>query len=99
MLDEKNEIEIDLEDIKMIMQEDFVFFEKIVNNCYCMHCSDDYSVTIENYKAYLNHLNDIILQGTCKNCGAPIGRYLETGEKRKSAEIAEHIRLIKNIKL
>lgn len=93
----KDEIELDLDDIKMIMQEDFVFFERILDKCTCNNCTPDYTATMINYKAYLNHLNDIILKGECKNCGKPIGRYLETGEKRKSVRIAEHIRFVKSL--
>ena len=97
MKSRNDEIEIDLNDVKMIMQEDYIHFDRIVNNCYCIHCSRGNSVTLSNYKAYFNSLNDIILKGSCKNCGNPIARYIETGEQETSAEIAEHIRSVKAI--
>jgi len=92
---EKPEIEIDLDDIKMIMQNDFVHFSKILENCFCAKCPKSVT-TIINYKAYLNDLDDIILRGNCITCGHEVARYIETGEQLDSAKRAKQIRNNKN---
>lgn len=92
-------LEIDIEDVEMIMGDEFKFFKKIVQSSYCSHCTPRGTVTIVNYKAYLNDLNDILLKGQCNKCGHPINKYIETGEQRKFVEIAEHIRRIKTMKI
>ena len=91
---EKQEIEIELEDIKIIMQDNFNHFQEILDNCFCPKCPKTVT-TIVNYKAYLNHLNDIILRGSCIRCAHNVARYIETGEQIEMAEVAEHIRFIK----
>lgn len=98
MSERKGEIEIEPEDIRMIMQDDYAYFPKIVESCFCRHCKR-YTTTITNYKAFLNKLEDIILRGECLRCGRPVAKYIETGESKKSAEVARHIRyIIKNYK-
>lgn len=91
---EKPEIEIDLDDIKVIMGNDFVHFQSVVENCFCSQCSES-NTTIVNYKAYLNDLDDIVLRGKCITCGSPVGRYIETGEQLDAAKRADQIRSIK----
>jgi len=86
-------IEIQREDIEIILQEDYVHFEKVIQNCFCGHCSH-HLTTIIAYKAYLNSLQDILLKGQCARCGHPVNRYLETGENKNHAAIAQHIQMI-----
>lgn len=80
----KKETEIAIGDLKLILSDDFIFFErKIVTNCYCRNCDGPYNSAITNYTIYLNDLNDIVLKGFCRKCGHPVNRYMETGEVAK----------------
>lgn len=89
----KKEIEITKEDIKLILNDDFAFFEeKIVPNCYCSNCKSPYNSTITNYTIYLNDLNDVILKGFCEKCGNPINRYMEIGEVDKYQKAVTKVR-------
>lgn len=79
--------ELTKEDLQYILGEDLDDFEKIITpRCYCGHCETNYLSIIINYKIFLNDLNDVILQGFCKKCGSPMGRYIETGEVDKYQE-------------
>lgn len=90
------EIKIDLEDVQLIMGIEFPFFEKILSNVYCGNCYQDSSTTtIVDYEIFLNDLNDLLLKGTCKRCGGPVARYIETGESKDKAEVAKHIKMVK----
>jgi hypothetical protein len=89
------EIEIHMEDVEIIMGDDFKHLEQILRTVYCLHCNKGYTSAMENYKIYLNKLDDIIFQGQCATCKNDVARYLETGETTAKAEIARHIRTIK----
>lgn len=89
----KKEVEIAKADLRLILGDDFAFFEqKIVPNCYCYSCNGPYNSTITSYTIYLNDLNDIILKGFCEKCGGPVNRYMETGEVDKYQEAIIKIR-------
>ncbi|MEX2594967.1 MAG: hypothetical protein WD426_19545 [Anditalea sp.] len=92
-----NTIEITLEDIGLIMGDRFSFFPEILDSCFCANC-EKHQTSITNYKAYLNNLQDITLEGHCVKCGHPVGRNIETGENKESVETAKHIRHIKKSK-
>ena len=89
------EIKIHIEDVEIIMGDDFRHLDRVLNSIYCSHCKNGYSGTIENYKIYLNKLDDIIFVGDCTKCKNYVARYLETGETTSKAEVARHIRTIK----
>lgn len=89
------EIEIHIEDVEIIMGDDFIHLDRLLNNVYCSHCKNSYNGTIENYKIYLNKLDDIIFVGQCTECKERVARYIETGETISKAEIARHVRTIK----
>jgi hypothetical protein len=91
----RNEIIIDVDDIKVIFGDDYGNFNIILTNVYCTNCGGSYDKTIVNYTAYLNKLNDIVLKGECSNCGGKVGRYIETGESEDKFIAADHIRNIK----
>lgn len=75
-------IPITQEDLVTIYGDEYLkFLSKIVTNAYCGDCHG--SVTIQDYSATLNDLDDISLQGVCATCGARVGRYIETGEDDK----------------
>jgi hypothetical protein len=93
---EPGEIEIHIEDVEIIMGEHFIHLDRLLNSgIYCVHCKNGYTGAIENYKIYLNKLDDIIFVGQCAKCKNQVARYIETGETKSKAEIARHIRTIK----
>lgn len=70
---------ITLTDFEYIEGDNWQFFlSEIVCNVWCPKCSD--IVSIEDYTAELNDLDDVILHGSCDHCHGPVARYLETGE-------------------
>jgi hypothetical protein len=91
----RNEIKIDQDDIRIIFGDEIDHFNTILNTVYCTHCGGSYDISIVNYTAYLNKLNDIILKGECKTCSGKVGRYLETGESEERFAAADHVRNIK----
>lgn len=80
----KTKIKITEEDLKFIHGNDYSRFrDKILPNCFCVKCcvsGEKDVVKIINYEIFINHLNDVELQGFCADCGGPVGRYCETGE-------------------
>jgi hypothetical protein len=91
----RNEIKIDMDDIRVIFGDDIDHFNTIINNVFCTSCGGAYDRTIVNFTAYLNNLNDIVLKGECKTCSGKVGRYIETGESKERFAAADHIRNIK----
>jgi hypothetical protein len=92
---QRNEIKIDIDDIRVIFGDDMEHFNSIINNVYCTKCGGDYDKTIVNYSAHLNKLNDIILKGECSKCSGKVARYIETGESEERFAAADHLRNIK----
>ena len=92
------EVRISEDQLRFIYGDEYDFFvNKILPNCYCGQCADSgYHSTITNYEAFLNDLNDVILQGFCGKCGSKIGRYLEMGEVEEYLSRIEKI-IKKNI--
>ncbi len=89
------EIEIHIEDVEIIMGDDFIHLDRLLNSVYCSHCKNGYKGTIENYTIYLNKLDDMIFVGQCTRCKNRVARYMETGESISKAEIARHVRTVK----
>lgn len=89
------EIEIHIEDVEIIMGDDFKHLDRLLDSVYCSFCKNGYKETIENYTIYLNRLDDIIFVGQCVKCKNRVARYVETGEAISKAEIARHIRTVK----
>ncbi len=93
----QNEILIDLDDVRLIMNESYPDLDVFLNNVFCPHCSGN--TTICDYRIYLDDSNDIIFDGSCNRCYTSVSRYIETGGGRSSAEAAQHIRAIKQWRL
>lgn len=89
-----DEIEIDIEDVKIIMSDEFDKLHLCLETTFCGECTD-HSTTIENYKIYLDKLDDLIFVGQCIKCKGPVTRVVETGETKETAEVARHIKMIK----
>lgn len=91
----KNKIEITESNLRNIFKADFPDFEKnILENVYCANCSSSYGSVITDFRIFLNDLNDVILEGFCKNCDHPVARYVETGEVEKYLEPIKKIKKI-----
>jgi hypothetical protein len=89
----QNEIEIFMEDVELIMGNDYGKLPVFLQSAFCAKCSG--SVTIMNYKIYLDDRQDIIFEGICSTCKGPVSRYIETGGSPATENIARHIRAVK----
>ena len=88
------DIEIDIEDVEIIMGTNFKHLSIFLDSTFCGTC-EKHSTTIESNKILLTKLDDIVFHGQCIWCKNPVARYVETGERKSSAEVARHIRSIK----
>jgi len=88
------EIEIDIEDVRIIMGDEFDDLHLCLETTFCGECPD-HNTTIENYKIYLDKLDDLVFVGQCVKCKGAVVRVVETGETKDTAEIARHIKMIK----
>jgi hypothetical protein len=91
----KNEIAITIEDIVLIMGNDYGEIDSFLSSTFCRRCEDQ--TTITDFAIYLDDTNDIIFDGKCIHCHEPVARYIETGESEKSADMARHIRNVNTI--
>ena len=89
------EIEITIDDVRLIMRSRFKHLDKAVNNVFCRKCSKGGTSAMTVDKIWLNHLGDIILEGHCKVCNQATNRYVETGEDPDSYDQAMAIRELK----
>jgi len=89
-----DEIEIDIEDVKIIMGDEFDELHLCLETTFCGECPD-HNTTIENFKIYLDKLNDLVFVGQCFKCKGPVTRVVETGETKDTADVARHIKMIK----
>ena len=88
------EIEITMEDVRLIMGERVRHLPKLINSSYCLKCGGPVtSVTVN--KIWLNHLGDIIFEGHCNTCTHPVNRYVEVGENPDRYDQAMAIRELK----
>lgn len=93
-MEAKNQIKITKKDLTKILGEGWEKFEaKIIPNCFCNRCWDGKkTVAVVDYKVFLNHLDDVILRGSCAECGKRVNRYVETGEVDKYAPRIKQVR-------
>ena len=65
--------------LRQIFANDWSDFQSdILNHVFCHHCVSETKMV--NYQAYLNDLNDLVIQGNCATCHKPVSRYLATSE-------------------
>jgi hypothetical protein len=98
------EIEITDEDVEILLEEEYPFFQTIIESgIHCVRCNNKYSGRIVDYHIILNDLNDIILKGKCGECGSDVRRYLEYGEKehfnQRAIALREALDNLKNMKI
>jgi len=91
MMKRKAKTEITDQQLIEIIGEDWKDFQKILNNCYCSSCRDNYLTTIIDYKVFVDDLKDVVLKGKCKKCGGPVNRHIETGEEPKDVKRIQSI--------
>ena len=89
-----DEIEIDIDDVKLILGNEFAELHEYLETSFCGECPD-HNTTLENYKIYLDKLNFLVFRGQCFRCKNPVTRCIETDEPADVAEMARHIRTIK----
>jgi RNase P subunit RPR2 len=95
MAKQKTEVRISLADVKYIYGTSLGNFKRTVKSMFCMVCKAPYNSELTNFKILLNDLNDLELEGHCKECGNKIGRYIETGEVEQYVSRIETIRITK----
>lgn len=72
------EIEIQLEDVRLILGSRYrQVFEKALHTNACPHCQREFNAYLQIREIWLNHIGDIIVEGTCQDCAAPLSRYIE----------------------
>ena len=89
-----DEIKVDIEDVEIIMGDEFAKLHLCLETTFCGECRP-HNTTIENYKIYLDKLDDLVFVGKCIKCKGTVVRVVETGETKDKAEIARHIKMIK----
>lgn len=86
----KKELELTELEMRTIVSDTTDNLHLLLESIFCP-CEGD-NKRIEDYTAYLNDLNDVILKGKCSHCHSPAARYIETGENKDSFVAAERIR-------
>ncbi len=90
------EIEITIDDVRLILGDRYyTFFQKAVETAQCPKCGKAFSANMEIESIWLNHIGDIILEGTCKDCGAVISKYVEASNFASAYEQAMALRELK----
>jgi hypothetical protein len=84
-------ITITIEDAAFIFNNSLDEFNFVTSRCYCAQCKNKYNSTITNNTILLNSLNDLELEGFCKDCNHKMGRYIETGENPATIKNAKAI--------
>ena len=77
----------------LLNQEEKSIYELIVReHVFCNGCEGaaDEGVTVK--EIYLNDLNDVVIQGTCNECGGKVARIIEYGENKEFYERAMKFR-------
>lgn len=92
-------MKITKEQLKYILSEDCeVFEEKILANCFCGNCLGEECARMVDWQASLDNFNDVVLRGKCAECGRPICRVLETGEREECVGRIGEVKKIINSK-
>jgi hypothetical protein len=91
----QNEVEIQMDDVHLILGDQFSSLQTFLRSAFCVKCEDQ--THIEKFRIFLDDTNDIIFDGYCGKCGTAVSRYIETGESSGSSEIAMHIRAVRKL--
>lgn len=85
---------IDLDDVKFILDKCYRYFQSALRKTYCS-CSSNHLAIIIDYGIFLDDDLDIIVDGVCDYCAAPLHQRIETGEKIGMQERAEVTWIVK----
>ena len=72
--------------LKEIMLDGIQYFPEIVKNVFCSNCL---MTEIVDYTINLSGTGCVVLKGTCKKCGKPVARVLETNEESAGGKKGE----------
>ncbi len=87
------ELEISLDDVRLMLGDRFEQeFIRQMHTATCTGCERRYNATIDISEIWLNHIGDLIVEGTCTNCQTPISKYLETSNLQNAYDQAMAIR-------
>lgn len=90
------EIEITLADVRLILGSRFeAIFRKAIHTTACPGCQREYNATLVIQEIWLNHIGDLIVEGSCKDCGFKISRYIESSNFSEAYDQAISIRELK----
>jgi hypothetical protein len=90
------EIEITLADVKLILTDRFdEVFHKAMHTNACPGCPCEYNATLVIKEIWLNHIGDLIVEGTCKDCGFTLSRYIEASNFTAAYDQALNLRELK----
>ena len=91
----RSRLAISFDEVRFIMQDRFVEFERALQWTYCPECSPIRKTNIIGQVVILNHLNDLVVSGKCSRCEGSVNRYLEIGEDPEYFNRAEALRIVK----
>jgi len=87
------ELAISLDDVRLMLGDRFELgFNREVQTATCTGCKRKYNASIDVADIWLNHIGDLIVEGTCTNCQTPISKYLETSNHQDAFDQAMAIR-------
>lgn len=90
------EIEITLADVRLILGSRFEkVFRKAMYTNTCPGCQREYNATLVIKEIWLNHIGDLIVEGSCQDCGFKISRYIESSNFPEAYDQAISIRELK----
>jgi hypothetical protein len=94
----KEEIEITNFELEGIFRVSKIPLSFYLSNIFCFDCSDNPTKQLIGYRASINNLNDIILDGRCSSCNQIASRYIVTGGVMKTNQVIKTIRAVRSKK-
>jgi len=90
------EIAINLDDVKLILADRFdPVFHRAMDTNTCYGCKRQNKATLLIREIWLNAIGDIIVEGTCKDCGFRLSRYIEANNEEGAYDQAQALRELK----
>lgn len=90
------EIEIDQDDARLILGDRYEqVYVRQIHTATCTGCGRHYNATIVEPQIWLNHIGDLIVEGSCQDCTSPVSKYIESSNYRGAYDQAMAIRELK----
>ncbi|MEQ8704278.1 MAG: hypothetical protein RIC19_10185 [Phaeodactylibacter sp.] len=87
------DISITEEDLRLIMGKPFEpRYAAALRDAFCPACRQKEDNAVRPEKLWLNPAGDVIVEGACSSCGAPVEKLLETGVEPRQYDQAMAIR-------